>query len=77
MLALPGTYSVVLPAASHLGPKTIAAKRERQLETARARILLVRETRGTRPAGHRYYSPPGGPFRRLSPGSTPALDSET
>ncbi|MFF7530527.1 hypothetical protein ACIP6Q_12400 [Streptomyces bobili] len=77
VLTLPDTYGVALPAASHLGPKALAAERERQLEAVGARLLLVRGTRRPRPAGHRHASPPGGPSRRRSPGPAPALDTET
>ncbi|MGW2508265.1 hypothetical protein ACWC0A_02335 [Streptomyces scopuliridis] len=77
VLALPDTYGVVLPAASHLGPKVIAAQRERELATAGVRLLLVRGTRKPRPAGHWHSSPPSGPFGRRSTGSAPALDNET
>ncbi|MER5465449.1 hypothetical protein ABT010_33120 [Streptomyces sp. NPDC002668] len=77
VLVLPDGYGVVLPALSHLGPKAIAAERERQLEAAGARLLLVRGPRKPCPAGHRHSSPPGGPSRRRSPGPAPALDAET
>ncbi|WP_327249875.1 hypothetical protein [Streptomyces sp. NBC_01320] len=77
VLALPDTYGVVLPAASHLGPKAIAAERERQLEAVGARLLLVRGTHEPRLAGHRPSSPPGSPSRRRSPGPAPTLDAET
>lgn len=76
VLALPDAYGVVLPAVSHMGPKAIAAERERQLEASGARLLLVRGTRKPRPAGHRYPSPPSGPSSRRSPGPAPALDAE-
>ncbi|MGH3309540.1 MAG: hypothetical protein ACRDP3_02980 [Streptomyces sp.] len=74
VLALPNAYGVVLPAASHLGPRAIAAERERQLDTAGARLLLVRGTRKPSPSGHRYPSPPGCPSRRRSRGPAPILD---
>ncbi|MEJ8634594.1 hypothetical protein [Streptomyces sp. MS2.AVA.5] len=77
VLALPDTYGVVLPAASHLGPKAIAAEHERRIETAGAHLLLVRSTRRSRPAGHGHSVPPGGPARRQIPGHDPALDAET
>jgi hypothetical protein len=53
VLALPGTYGVLLPAGSHLGPKPTAADRIRRIEAAGARLLLVRDTRRPRPVGHR------------------------
>ncbi|GGZ95614.1 hypothetical protein ACFOOM_13455 [Streptomyces echinoruber] len=74
VLALPDTYGVVLPAASHLGPKAIAAERTRRIESAGARLLLVRGRRRPRPAGHRAAGQPstGRACRR-----SPALDAET
>lgn len=60
VLALPDTYGVVLPAASHLGPKPIAADRERRIEAAGARLLLIRGTRS--PAG-----PDAAPPARSAP----------
>ncbi|MFE1957265.1 hypothetical protein [Streptomyces sp. NPDC059479] len=77
VLVLPDTYGVVLPATSHLGPKTTAAERERRIEAAGARLLPVRS--GHRPpVAYRIADPPGprGP-RRRSPGRAPALDVET
>ncbi|WNF28784.1 hypothetical protein RI138_19200 [Streptomyces sp. C11-1] len=71
VLALPDTYGVVLPAASHLGPKTTAAERKRRIETAGARLLLVRGTRWSSPADHGHSVPPGSPARRQIPGHAP------
>lgn len=45
VLALPNVYGVLAPAASHLGPKAIAAERGRQIEAAGSRLLLVRRPR--------------------------------
>lgn len=42
VLTLPDTYGVVLPAASHLGSKTIAAERKKRIGIVGARLLLVR-----------------------------------
>ncbi|WP_269857060.1 hypothetical protein [Streptomyces sp. RPT161] len=72
VLALPDTYGVVLPSASHLGPKAIAAAREKQIEAAGARLLLIRSSRQHRSVGHRFSSPSSAarPRRR-------ALDAET
>lgn len=41
-LALPDAYGVVLPARSHLGPKCIAAERERQIDALSTRLIVVR-----------------------------------
>ncbi|MEK9518201.1 hypothetical protein MIU24_02095 [Streptomyces venezuelae] len=77
VLELPDTYGVVLPAASHLGPKDIAAPRQAQIAAADARLLLVRAPGRRRPVGH---GPTGsGPVpvrRRFGPTPTPALDTE-
>lgn len=42
VLAVPGTYGVVLPAACHLGPKSTAAERQRRIDATGARMLAVR-----------------------------------
>ncbi|MDH6135145.1 hypothetical protein P3T37_004555 [Kitasatospora sp. MAA4] len=42
VLALPDTFGVVMPAASHLGPRAIAGERKMQIRAARARLLLIR-----------------------------------
>ncbi|MFE7134771.1 hypothetical protein ACFVIM_28310 [Streptomyces sp. NPDC057638] len=42
VLALPGTYGVVLPSASHLGTKTTAAARIKRINASGARLLLIR-----------------------------------
>jgi len=42
VLALPETYGVVVPAISHLGPRTTADERQKQIIAAGARLLLVR-----------------------------------
>ncbi|MEU3542975.1 hypothetical protein [Streptomyces paromomycinus] len=48
-LALPDAYAVVLPAASHLGPRPIAAERKRQITgSAGVRLLLVRGGKSAR-----------------------------
>ncbi|WPB93052.1 hypothetical protein [Streptomyces malaysiensis] len=78
VLTLPGTYGVVLPAVSHLGPKGIATERESRIDAAVARMLLVRGTRKPRQAGHgRSNLPSTGHSYRRSPGPAPALDAET
>jgi hypothetical protein len=73
LLVLPDAYGVVLPAASHLGPKAIAAERGRRIEATGARLLLVRGAREDCPVAHGMSSPPDGPSRRHSP----ALGVET
>ncbi|WP_394425792.1 hypothetical protein [Streptomyces sp. SGAir0957] len=45
VLDLPDVYGVLTPAASHLGPKPMAADRRRRIEAAGARLFLVRHTR--------------------------------
>ncbi|MFJ1595735.1 hypothetical protein [Streptomyces sp. NPDC088261] len=45
VLALPDIYGVLAPAASHLGPKTMAAQRGRRIEAVGSRLLLVRRPR--------------------------------
>ncbi|GAA3447882.1 hypothetical protein [Planomonospora venezuelensis] len=78
VLALPGTYGVVLPAASHLGPKAIAAQRRQQIETSGARLLLVRGASTPEASGRSASRSPGSGYRRRrSPGPAPALDAET
>ncbi|WP_033027253.1 hypothetical protein [Streptomyces rimosus] len=43
-LALPDAYAVVLPTASHLGPRPIAAERKRQITgSTGAQLLLIRD----------------------------------
>ncbi|GAA1910780.1 hypothetical protein [Streptantibioticus ferralitis] len=74
VLSLPDAYGVVLPSASHLGPKAIAADREKRIEAAGARLLLIRDSRRPRSAGHRISnsSSAARPRRRSR-----ALDAET
>lgn len=48
VLELPHTYGVVMPARSHLGPRRIAAERERQIGDTRARLIVVRSARPRR-----------------------------
>lgn len=77
VLELPATYGVVMPAASHLGPKDIAAPRQAQIAAAGARLLLVRGPGRRRPAGHGATGPGPAPVhRRFGPTPTPALDTE-
>lgn len=72
VLALPDVYGVIAPAMSHLGPKAIAAERERRIEAAGSRLLLVRRPRPTHPSVSR-----SGTVRRRSPGTTRVLDTES
>ncbi|WP_212907662.1 hypothetical protein [Streptomyces sp. TS71-3] len=51
VLALPGTYGVVLPAASHLGPKPIAGDRAKRITVAGSRLLLARGGGNSRRSG--------------------------
>lgn len=56
VLELPDVYGVVLPTASHLGPRGTTAERRRRIERAGARLLLVRPGRSHRmpiPGPHR------------------------
>jgi hypothetical protein len=72
VLALPGVYGVVAPTASHIGPRAIARARGRQIESAGARLLLVRHTGPVRPTGR-----PRESSRHRGPGSARVLDNET
>ncbi|WP_037872644.1 hypothetical protein [Streptomyces sp. NRRL S-37] len=56
VLELPDVYGVVLPTASHLGPRGTTAERRRRIERAGARLLLVRRSR-------RHRTPIPGPHR--------------
>ncbi|MFJ8669994.1 hypothetical protein [Streptomyces sp. NPDC093600] len=44
VLALAGTYGVVVPSRSHLGPKGLAAERERRIKEAGASLIVVRRS---------------------------------
>ena len=44
-LELPDIYGAVVPAFSHLGPKRMAADRERQIAATGTRLIVVRSTR--------------------------------
>jgi hypothetical protein len=65
VLALPDTYGVVLPAASHLGPRVIAAPRRIRLAEAGARIILLRPPHRGRESADRGAA--GHAIRRRSP----------
>nr|WP_285562695.1 hypothetical protein [Streptomyces hygroscopicus] len=72
VLALPDVYGVVAPAMSHLGPKTIAAERRRQIESAGARLLLVRCPRPKPSTVSRRT-----PVHRTRSGTTRVVDAES
>ncbi|MEU7178995.1 MULTISPECIES: hypothetical protein [Streptomyces] len=72
VLVLPDVYGVVAPAMSHLGPKAIATERERQIESAGARLLLVR-----RPRPMHSTVPRSGPVRCPHSGTTRVVDAES
>ncbi|MGK5641267.1 hypothetical protein ACSNOK_23565 [Streptomyces sp. URMC 126] len=74
-LAVSGSYGVVLPSASHLGPRSMAAARGRHIEATGTRLLLVRKdtpgrARRRRP-GH------GGAQAWYDRASAPTLDAES
>ncbi|MEU9420149.1 hypothetical protein [Streptomyces sp. NPDC048272] len=78
ILELPDTYGVVLPAASHLGPKDIAAPRQARITAAGARLLLIRGPGRRHPADHGPTGPGPASVRRcFGQAPTPALDTET
>ncbi|MCI3277013.1 hypothetical protein [Streptomyces cylindrosporus] len=41
-LELPDTYGAIVPALSHLGPRSLGAERKRQVTAAGARLIVVR-----------------------------------
>ncbi|MEV8333034.1 hypothetical protein OG501_17095 [Streptomyces niveus] len=58
VLALPDAYGLVVPARSHLGPRHVAAERERQIADLDVRLMMIRSpqsrrTRATAGAGRR------------------------
>ncbi|MFD3612597.1 hypothetical protein ACFWXA_31930 [Streptomyces atroolivaceus] len=77
VLDLHGTYGVVLPAFSHLGPKAIAAPRQARITASGARLLLVRGPHTPRPTGSGPSGTPSERGRRRSSGPAPALDHDT
>lgn len=42
VLALPDTYGLVIPARNHLGPKHVAAERQRQIAGLDVRLMMIR-----------------------------------
>ncbi|TQF04583.1 hypothetical protein E6W39_23075 [Kitasatospora acidiphila] len=65
VLALPDTYGVVLPAASHLGPRAVATARRKRLAEADTRVLLLR------PPGRARESPDRGATGHPTRGRSP------
>ncbi|WKK23920.1 hypothetical protein QZH56_35415 [Streptomyces olivoreticuli] len=76
VLEVPGTYGVVLPSASHLGPKAIAAARGKRIAASGVRLLLAREESSDSPC-RRYPGSGGTPSRQRGHGPAPALESES
>lgn len=72
VLALPDVYGVLAPAASHLGPRAIAAERGRRIEAVGSRLLLVRRSRPACPPAASTTA-----ARRHSPGTTRLLETES
>ncbi|MEV5199127.1 hypothetical protein [Streptomyces sp. NPDC053720] len=72
VLALPDVYGVLAPAASHLGPKAIAAERGRRIKAVGSRLLLVRRAHPACPPDAapavRSVQPPEGKTRTSSSG---------
>lgn len=54
VLALPDTYGLVIPTRSHLGPRHVAAERERQIVSLDVRLMMIR------PPQTRQTCTPGG-----------------
>ncbi|WP_116211644.1 hypothetical protein [Streptomyces olivoreticuli] len=75
-LEVPGTYGVVLPSASHLGPKAIAAARSNRIAASGVRLLLARKETPGMPCRRRPSSG-GSPGRQRGHGPAPALESES
>ncbi len=44
-LELPDTYGAVIPALNHLGPRRLAAQRERQITTNGTRLIVIRSAK--------------------------------
>ncbi|MFD5135666.1 hypothetical protein ACFWMX_05390 [Streptomyces sp. NPDC058378] len=72
VLALPDVYGVLAPAASHLGPRAIAAERVQRIEAVGSRLLLVRRPRPAHPPATSLKA-----ARRHSPGTTRLLETES
>ncbi|MCQ8769771.1 hypothetical protein [Streptomyces telluris] len=75
-LEMPGTYGVVLPSASHLGPRAIATARGKRIAATGARLLLARkETPG--PSRRKRLGEEGSQTRKRGHGPAPALERES
>ncbi|MFJ4570706.1 hypothetical protein ACIP4W_04575 [Streptomyces sp. NPDC088846] len=72
VLALPDVYGVLAPAASHLGPRAIAAERGRGIQAVGSRLLLVRRSRRACPPAASTTA-----ARRHSRGTTRLLETES
>ncbi|WP_030222097.1 hypothetical protein [Streptomyces sp. NRRL WC-3626] len=46
-LELPDTYGAMIPALSHLGPKSLGTERKRQITASGARLIVVRSLKPT------------------------------
>ncbi|MEU2560007.1 hypothetical protein ABZ626_11820 [Streptomyces longispororuber] len=71
VLALSDVYGVVAPAMSHVGPKAIAAERERHIAAAGSCLPWIRRPRPQHPSAS-----PGAPVRRR-PAAIRALGTES
>ncbi|GAT68856.1 hypothetical protein PS9374_04521 [Planomonospora sphaerica] len=68
-LALPGSYGVVVPALSHLGPRATAQERRKEIVQRGARLLLVR-------GADRSVGTHGGQLlRRIEPAAAAEVDA--
>ncbi|WP_428935094.1 hypothetical protein [Streptomyces sp. ACT015] len=72
VLALPDVYGVVAPAMSHLGSKAVGAERGRRIESAGARLLLVRHPRSMPSTVSRSAS-----VHRSHSGTTRVMDAKS
>ncbi|MEV6478411.1 hypothetical protein [Streptomyces sp. NPDC051576] len=65
-LELPDTYGAVVPALSHLGPRSIGNERKRQITATGTRLIVVRSLKSTTESG---------PSRSTSPNLQPQGDT--
>lgn len=72
VLSLPDVYGVVVPTASHLGPKAVVAQRGRRIEAAGSKLILVR-----RPSPARQRAFRDDPTCRPSVVSNWLMDAES
>ncbi|MFI1799379.1 hypothetical protein ACH427_18805 [Streptomyces sp. NPDC020379] len=77
VLEVPGTYGVVLPSASHLGPRAIAVGRDKRIAATGARLLLVRKETPGSASRRRRPGPGGNQARQRGHGPAPALEAES